>query len=89
MLDKLKLLASIYSYVVFVILVFIVVVVLMLLLVLEVLLLTIFSKVYPFGFQSKLWLRLLKSVESRVFAGNGGGRISSSEVESVVSMEMQ
>lgn len=41
------------------------------------------------GFQSRLQLRLLKSVESRVLAGSGGGRKSSSDVESVVSTELR
>lgn len=33
--------------------------------------------------------RLVKSVESRALAGKGGGRMSSSEVESVVSTELR
>lgn len=39
-----------------------------------------------FGFQSMPYVKLVKSVESRVFAGNGGGMRSSSDVESVVSV---
>lgn len=79
----LKFVACKYSYVVFVILVFVRVVVVLMLLLLV--LLIWLNSAYPLGAQSREWDKLLKSVESRDLAGNGGGRMSSSDVESVVS----